>query len=99
MRTPSLKSLAAGMLCAGLLVPASSAFSMGLLEAYNLALQNDPAYQSAIHDHDGSAENRELARSNFRPQLALNYSGSRNFVTTSQPTDQLPSGKYTTYPH
>lgn len=100
MRTPSLKSLAAGMLCAGLLVPASSAFSMGLIEAYNLALQNDPAYQSAIHDHDGSAENRELARSNLRPQLALNYSGSRNFATTSQPNPNPPyTGKLDTYPH
>ncbi|HEX7641681.1 MAG TPA: TolC family outer membrane protein [Burkholderiaceae bacterium] len=98
MRVPNLKRLAAGLLCAGLVLPSSSAFSIGLIEAYNLALQNDPVYQSAIHEHDAGSENRELARSNLRPQLAFNYSGSRNFATISQP-DPYSGGKSTVYPH
>ncbi len=98
MRAPfSPKRLAAGLLCAGLILPCGSAFAMGLMEAYNLALQNDPAYQSGIHEHDAGSENRELAKSNLLPVLSMNYSGARNFATSSQ---VYPGqGSLTTYPH
>lgn len=98
MRVLKMKRIAAGLLCAGLVLPVSNTFAIGLIDAYNLALQNDPVYQSAIHEHDASGESRELARSNFKPQLAFNYNGARNFATTSQP-NPYTGGKSTSYPH
>ena len=92
----TMKRLAAGLLCAGLLVPAGSAFSMGLIEAYDLALQNDPVYRSAIYDNRASSENRVLARSNLLPVVSASYSGSRNLASTSGPDGQ--GGTSTTYP-
>ncbi len=97
MRAPfSPKRLAAGLFCAGLILPCGSAFSMGLMEAYNLALQNDPVYQSGIHEHDAGSENRALAKSNLLPALSASYSGARNFATSTQSTNQ---GPYESWPH
>ena len=91
-----LKRLAACLIVAGMALPAGSAFSMGLLEAYDLALRNDPAYQSAIHDNEGGRENRALANSNLLPVVTASYSGSRNFGSTTQPDAFGQLG--TTYP-
>ncbi|HEY8025585.1 MAG TPA: TolC family outer membrane protein [Burkholderiaceae bacterium] len=91
-----LKRIVACLLCAGLALPAGSAFSMGLLEAYDLALRNDPAYQSAIHDNEGGRENRALARSNLLPNITASYSGSKDRASTTQP--QFGGGQVTTFP-
>ena len=90
-----LRRLAAALLCAGAALP-GSAFAMGLLEAYDLALRNDPAFQSAIHEHDAGSENRALGKSNLLPTLSVSYSGSRNFATSTQPGY---GGPQETWPH
>jgi len=87
---------AAGLLGAGLMLPCGSAFSIGLIEAYNLALQNDPQYQSAIHDHESGVEYRTLAKSNLLPSLSATYAGGRNFATSTQ---NYQGQQLTTYPH
>jgi protease secretion system outer membrane protein len=80
-----LKRIAACLLGAGLLAPVGNVFALGLLEAYNAALQNDPVYQSAIHDNEAGRENRILGRSNLLPNLSINYTGSKNWAETTQP--------------
>jgi protease secretion system outer membrane protein len=80
-----MKRIAACLLSAGLLAPVGSAFAMGLLEAYNAALQNDPIYRSAIHDNEAGRENRNLGRANLLPNLSINYSGSKNWAETTAP--------------
>jgi len=92
-----LKRLAACLLCAGMALPAGSAFSMGLLEAYDLALRNDPAYQSAIHENEGGRENRALGNSNLLPVVSASYSGTRNNGSNTQP-DPNTGGLSTSYP-
>lgn len=54
------------------------AHAVGLMQAYEEALRNDPTYQGAIHEHDASQENRTLGRSNLLPSLSLNYSKNKN---------------------
>jgi len=93
-----LKRLAACLLCAGMALPAGSACAMGLLEAYDLALRNDPAYQSAIHENEGGRENRALGNSNLLPVISASYSGNKERATTTQSD---PTGFYapsTSYP-
>ncbi|MFI4938966.1 MAG: TolC family outer membrane protein [Burkholderiales bacterium] len=80
-----MRRIAASLLGAGLLAPVGNAFALGLLEAYNAALQNDPIYHSAIHESDAGKENRTLGRSNLLPNLSINYSGNKNWAETTQP--------------
>ncbi|MES2075138.1 MAG: TolC family outer membrane protein [Pseudomonadota bacterium] len=63
---------------AALLLAAGNAGALGLLQAYDAALANDPAYQSAIHDYEGGQENKNIGRSQLLPQLQASYSSSKN---------------------
>ncbi len=71
---------AALMSCAG------QAGAIGLLEAYNAALINDPAYQSAIHEYDAGQQNRIIGRSQLLPQISASYSASKNRADTTTQT-------------
>jgi protease secretion system outer membrane protein len=93
-RNLPMRRIAAGLLGAGLLAPVGNTFALGLLEAYNAALQNDPIYHSAIHDNDAGKEYRILGRSNLLPNLSINYSGNKNWAQTTQP-DGLGDGGFT----
>lgn len=63
---------AAGLLCAG---PASA---VGLMQAYQEALANDPAYRVAFFERENGKEYAVIGRSALLPQLQANYSVSRN---------------------
>lgn len=92
----SMKRIAACLLAAGLLAQVGSAFALGLLEAYDAALKNDPVYRSAIHDNEAGRENRTLGRANLLPNLSISYSGSKNKAETTQP--DINGNPFTTYP-
>ncbi|MBV8666374.1 MAG: TolC family outer membrane protein [Burkholderiaceae bacterium] len=82
---------------AGTLVLGARADAMGLLEVYNAALQNDPAYQSAIHDNEAGRENRVLGRANLLPTVSADYSGSKNKAEQTQP--DAYGNPFTTHPN
>lgn len=75
-------------LCRGVLmlgaVLASPVQALGLLEAYDLAVRNDPTFQAAIEERAAGQENRALGRSALLPTLAWNYSNSRNESEVTQ---------------
>ncbi len=81
----STRRLVTNLLAAGLMTWGSNAFAIGLMEAYNAALINDPVYRSAIHDNEAGSEYRALGRSNLLPVVSINYSGSKNWAETTQP--------------
>ncbi|KFI08581.1 type I secretion protein TolC [Massilia sp. BSC265] len=58
------------------------ASALGLLEAYDLALKNDPAFRSAVYANEAGKENRILGRSNLLPNVSANY-GSNKAHTVS----------------
>ena len=64
----------------------SGASALGLMEAYQAALKNDPTYRSAYYASEAGKENRILGRSNLLPTLSGNYSASQNRTTISDPT-------------
>ncbi|OLF52107.1 TolC family outer membrane protein [Pseudomonas chlororaphis] len=68
----------------GLCSPAAHA--LGLLDAYALALRNDPTFQAAIQERDAGQENRALGRSALLPTLSWNYNNSRNESEVTQTT-------------
>jgi protease secretion system outer membrane protein len=71
-------------LAAGALLHGGSASALGLMQAYQAALQNDPTYQSAIHEYEGGQQNRAIGLSNLLPLVQANYSNSKNVADLTQ---------------
>lgn len=65
---------------AGLLYGASAS-ALGLLQAYDAALKNDPTYRAAFYQAEAGKENRILGRSGLLPSITGAYSGSQNRST------------------
>jgi len=75
----------AAVLMAPVLLPVTSACAMGLLQAYERALQNDPTYYVAVHEHEAGQEYRVLGRANLLPNVAITYQSSRNRADITSP--------------
>jgi protease secretion system outer membrane protein len=71
------------------------ASALGLLQAYDAALANDPTYQSALHENDAGQQNRYLGRSSLLPTLAASYQTSK---ATAQITNKSVQGNNTIDP-
>ncbi|UTY60755.1 TolC family outer membrane protein [Massilia sp. erpn] len=65
-------------LAAAALWQGGSASAMGLLQAYQAALINDPTYQSALQEALQGREYENLGRSGLLPNLSANYNASKN---------------------
>ncbi len=70
-----------------------AAHALGLLDAYDAALKNDPAYRSAYYASESGKENRIIGRSGLLPSVSGSYSGSRNNTTIEAGT-QVVQRKY-----
>ncbi len=66
---------AAGALC---LLCAGSASAIGLQQAYEAALKNDPAYRMNYYESEFGKESRVLGRSGLLPNVSASYSASKN---------------------
>ncbi len=79
------KRLLVSMLAAASMLQANSASALGLLQAYEAALQNDPVYQAAVHEKDAGQQNVKLGRSTLLPNLAASYSNNKNRADITEP--------------
>lgn len=68
-------SLAAGAVC---FLNAGSASALGLQQAYEAALKNDPTYRMNFYENEVGKENRIIARAGLLPSISASYSASRN---------------------
>ena len=57
---------------------ASSGNSIGLSEAYTLALKNDPTYRGAIYEKDAGIESKTLGIANLLPSVNVSGNYSQN---------------------
>ena len=94
MRTP-MKQLLATAVVAAFAMHAAPANAIGLLQAYQAALKNDPTFQAAIHENEAGQENRILGRASLLPSLSASYSRSNNRTDL---TTQNILGENTTHP-
>ena len=62
----------------------SHASASGLLQAYEEAVQNDPAYRAAIHDNRSSQEFRVIGRAALLPSVSSNYTVNHNWQDFTQ---------------
>jgi len=88
-KTMTRKLMPLALAAAGLL-HVSGASALGLLQAYEAALKNDPTYRAAVYTAEGGKENRILGRSNLLPTISGAYSGSKNRTTTEYLNKEFP---------
>lgn len=53
-------------------------FAFGVMDAYVLALRNDPTFRAATHERDAGMENLAIGRAGLLPSLSYNYRKARN---------------------
>ncbi|MCF5018428.1 peptidase, partial [Pseudomonas lactis] len=63
-----------------------TAYALGLLDVYDLALRNDPTFQAAIQEREAGEENRVIGRAALLPNLSWSYNNSRNESEVTQST-------------
>jgi outer membrane protein, protease secretion system len=73
------------------LLPIKTVSALGLMQAYEAALNNDALYQAAIHENDAGQQFKSIGRASLLPVLSGSY--STNYVdadrTFTGRTDQL----------
>lgn len=62
----------------------SAAQAIDLMQAYEAALRNDPAYQAARYVNDAGQESRNLGRSALMPIISGSYSATQNRTTVDE---------------
>lgn len=65
-------------LIAALCLQAQSASALGLIEAYEAAVQHDATYRAAVYDNQAGQQFKELGRANLLPNVSANYTVNRN---------------------
>jgi protease secretion system outer membrane protein len=88
-RARVMKSMAAAV-SAAVLLYSPAAQALGLIQAYEAALQNDATYRAAFYANEGAKENSKLGLSNLLPNVAGSWSGSQNRTTLTQGAVSVP---------
>ncbi len=55
--------------------------ALGLLDAYELALQNDPIFRSAIHENEAGQQEEAIGLAGMLPNLSITHAQSKNTGT------------------
>ncbi|MCH8621110.1 TolC family outer membrane protein [Undibacterium sp. TS12] len=71
--------------CGFLMATAGQVQAMGLLQAYEAALMNDPAYRAAVSENIAGKEYRNIGRAGLLPTIQYNYGTSKNRAEQTQP--------------
>lgn len=85
MSTRSIELSLIALACGLLIAPVEQASALGLIQAYNAALLNDPTYRSAISDNQAGKEYKAIGRSGLLPTLQYSYATSQNKAETTAP--------------
>ena len=73
------------LVIAAWLMQAGTVSALGLIQAYEAALKNDPTYRSAIYDNEAGKQNKALGLSNLLPSVSANYSPGKNHAEITSP--------------
>jgi protease secretion system outer membrane protein len=76
---------------------AGDASALTLMQAYEAALKNDPAYLSAVQDSIGGKEGKVQGRAGLLPQVSASYSANKTRADQTAP-DLFTGGRNTTHP-
>ncbi|MGR7040551.1 TolC family outer membrane protein [Klebsiella aerogenes] len=69
-------------ICSLALMISAPVYSLGVLDAYSLALEKDPTFQAAIKEKEAGDEAKNIGRAGLLPKVNLNYQNApRNWQT------------------
>jgi outer membrane protein, protease secretion system len=85
VRHPFTRRLLVSALATSFLLQTIPASAIGLIEAYESALQNDPTYRGAVHENEAGKQNVNLGRANLLPSVSMNYTTTHNRADITQP--------------
>ncbi|WP_419246730.1 TolC family outer membrane protein [Serratia sp. NFX21] len=69
---------------------AAPVHSIGIIDAYSLALEKDPTFRAAIKEKEAGDENENIGRAGLLPKVSLNYQNSpRNWQTQKYPASDI----------
>ncbi|MFZ6744715.1 TolC family outer membrane protein [Undibacterium sp. JH2W] len=71
--------------CSVLVMSAGQAQAMGLLQAYEAALMNDPSYRAAVSENTAGKEYKNIGRSGLLPTVQYVYGTSKNKAEITAP--------------
>jgi protease secretion system outer membrane protein len=77
------------LLGAALALHGGAASALGLMQAYQAALQNDPAFRAAYYTAEGGKEYQVIGRSALLPSVSASLSGSKSHTVTEYPGSAL----------
>lgn len=81
-----------------LLSAASQSFAMGLIQAYDAALQHDAIYLSAMAENQAGQQYKAIGRAGWLPRLEYSYGNSKNMAAlTTQGIAGLPVTSHPDY--
>ncbi|CAI2447133.1 TolC family outer membrane protein [Serratia plymuthica] len=64
--------------------------SIGIIDAYSLALEKDPTFRAAIKEKEAGDENENIGRAGLLPKVSGNYQNSpRNWQTQKYPSSDI----------
>ncbi|MFI8418281.1 TolC family outer membrane protein [Serratia sp. NPDC078593] len=89
------KRRAAGLVVSSLMFAVSApVYSIGILDAYSLALDKDPTFQAALKEKEAGDENKNIGRAGLLPKVALSYQNApKNWQTVKQPQSNIFTGE------
>lgn len=64
-----------------LLLQANVSQALGLLDAYEAALENDPVYRSAIYENEAGQQEKKIGLSGLLPNLSITHTQNKNTGT------------------
>ncbi len=82
-------------LCCGVWLPGALAGVMGVMQAYQAALLNDPLYRSALAEREAGQEFQHLGRAQLLPTVSAVYATSRNLADVTDARGTSESRHYT----
>lgn len=71
-------------------LPASGSQALGLLEAYEAALENDPVFRSAIHENEAGQQEKAIGLAGLLPDLSITHTQNKSTGTRNISGDGLP---------
>lgn len=89
------KRQVAGLTISTLLFAISApVYSIGILDAYSLALDKDPTFMAALKEKEAGDESKNIGMASLLPKVALNYQNSpKNWQTVKYPQSNIFTGE------
>ncbi|NLU19009.1 MAG: TolC family outer membrane protein [Serratia liquefaciens] len=89
------KRQVAGLAISTLLFAISApVYSIGILDAYSLALDKDPTFMAALKEKEAGDESKNIGLASLLPKVALNYQNApKNWQTVKAPQSNIFTGQ------